>query len=186
MQDEEILTLYLERDEQAIQQTAEKYGGYCLELADRILKNRQDAQETVNDTWLRAWQTIPPKRPGVLKLYLAKITRNLAFSRCRAQNAQKRGGGELALALEELEDCVGKDNDLLERVALQELTDCIGSLLEALPHRDRCIFIRRYFYLEEIGFIARQYGMKESNVLMVLSRVRKKLKAHLMMEGYLL
>ena len=90
------------------------------------------------------------------------------------------------LALEELADCVGTDNDLLERVALQELTTSIGALLESLPVRDRGIFIRRYFYVEDTAQIARHYGMKESNVLMVLSRVRKKLKAHLMMEGYLL
>lgn len=186
MQDEEIIELYIDRDERAIHQTEEKYGGYCLELADRILKDRQDAQETVNDTWLRVWQTIPPQKPHALKLYLAKITRNVAFSRYRAQNAQKRGGGELVLALDELAECVGTDDDLMERVALQDLTASIGELLETLPLRDRGIFIRRYFYVEDTAQIARYYGMKESNVLMVLSRVRKKLKAHLIMEGYTL
>lgn len=157
-----------------------------MELADRILKDRQDALETVNDTWLKAWQTIPPHKPNVLKLYLAKLTRNTAFSRYRAENARKRGGGELVLALEELGDCVGVDNDLMERVALQDLTESIGSLLGSISARDRGIFIRRYFYVEDTAQIARRYGMKESNVLMVLSRVRKKLKAHLIMEGYTL
>lgn len=184
MRDEEILALYIDRDEQAIQYTAEKYGGYCMDLANRILKDREDAQETVNDTYLKAWQSIPPENPNVLRLYLARITRNIAFSRYRAQNARKRGGGEIVLALDELAECVGEVDDLMERVALQDLTAAIAKMLDTLSARDRNIFIHRYFYVEDTAQIAHRYSVKESNVLMILSRTRKKLKEHLIMEGY--
>ena len=105
MNDEQILDLYFARDEQAVAETDRKYGGYCFTLANSILHSDQDAEETVSDTYLRAWNTIPPKRPGIFKMFLAKITRNLAFSRWRSMNAEKRGGGEMTLVLEELDDC---------------------------------------------------------------------------------
>ena len=106
MNDEQILDLYFSRDEQAVAETDRKYGGYCFTLANSILHSDQDAEETVSDTYLRAWNTIPPKRPGIFKMFLAKITRNLAFSRWRSMNAEKRGGGEMTLVLEELDDCI--------------------------------------------------------------------------------
>ena len=106
MNDEQILDLYFARDEQAVAETDRKYGGYCFTLANSILHSDQDAEETVSDTYLRAWNTIPPKRPGIFKMFLAKITRNLAFSRWRSMNAEKRGGGEMTLVLEELDDCI--------------------------------------------------------------------------------
>ena len=106
MSDEDIIALYFARDEQALAKTDAKYGPYCFALAHSILPSREDAEETVSDTYLKAWQAIPPKRPSVLRLFLAKITRNLAFSRWRSMTAQKRGGGELPLVLEELEDCI--------------------------------------------------------------------------------
>ena len=184
MHDAQIVELYIARDENAIRETDIKYGGYCMQLADQILTDQQDAQETVNDTWLRAWNTIPPNKPDILKLYLAKITRNLSFSKYRARTAQKRGGGEMVLALEELGDCVGTDGDLWERIAVQELTASIQGLLETLSPRDRGIFVRRYFFVDRTADIARRYDLKESNVLMILTRVRKKLKEHLIKEGY--
>lgn len=112
MSDEEIIALYFARDEQALAQTDAKYGSYCFALANAILPCREDAEEAVNDSYWKAWQTMPPKRPSVLRMFLAKITRNLAFSRWRNLTAQKRGGGELPLVLEELEECVGTDEGL--------------------------------------------------------------------------
>ena len=106
MEDERILELYFSRDEQAVVETDRKYGPYCFSLAHAILENEQDAEETVNDTYLHTWHAIPPRRPSVLRMFLAKITRNLAFTRWRRNTAQKRGGGEMALVLEELEGCL--------------------------------------------------------------------------------
>lgn len=183
MHDNQIVDLYIARDERAIGETNQKYGTYCLQVANHILSDRQDAEETVNDTWLRAWNSIPPNRPGVLKLYLAKITRNLSFSRYRAQTAQKRGGGEIMVALDELAECVGNGEDIESRLDRQELTASIQRLLKTVSLRDRNIFIRRYFFVESIADIAQRYGLKESNVLMILTRVRKKLKEHLIKEG---
>lgn len=184
MNDDQILDLYFARDERAIRETNESYGAYCMQVAERILTDRQDAEEMVNDMLLRAWHTIPPKRPAILKLYLAKIVRNLAFSRYRARTAEKRGGGELVLALEELSDCLGSGDNPQLTVDAKELTASIQRLLETVSARDRHIFIRRYFFVDSTADIAARFGLKESNVLMILTRVRKKLKDHLIKEGF--
>lgn len=184
MDDDQIIGLYMARDERAIQETDAKYGTYCGSLAERILGDRQDAEEVVNDTWMRAWEAIPPERPNVFRLYLARIARNLAFSRYRTMTAQKRGGTQLALALDELTECIGTNADPGLAVEQKELTAAIRRLLEDLPMRDRNIFIRRYFFLDSIVDIADRFDLKESNVHMILSRVRKKLKEQLIKEGY--
>ena len=186
MEDKEIVQLYLSRDERAITETNMKYGNYCNSLALRILCDYQYAEETVDDTWLKAWKTIPPTQPVSLKMYLAKITRNLSFSRLRQECAAKRGGGELVLALDELDECVGTIRSAEDSVSARELTASIQSFLLLLSTRDRNIFIRRYFFVDSIESIALQYGLKESNVHMILTRVRKKLKNHLNQEGYVL
>ena len=178
MNDEQILDLYFARDEQAVAETDRKYGGYCFTLANSILHSDQDAEETVSDTYLRAWNTIPPKRPGIFKMFLAKITRNLAFSRWRSMNAEKRGGGEMTLVLEELDGCVGDGMDA------KELAKAIRAFLNTLPAREQDIFLRRYFFVEESGVIAQRYGMKPATVLRTLSRTRQKLKNYLIQEGY--
>ena len=185
MTDEQIVELYLARDERAIEMTAKKYGTYCGQITRRILSNDMDVEETISDSYLRVWNTVPPNHPLALKLYLAKIVRNLAFSRWRAESAEKRGGRTVVLALDELSECVGggkEPQDVLER---QELTKTVAAFLQTLPQRNRHIFLRRYFYLEDTGKIAAQYGLKESNVLMILSRTRKKLKDYLIKEGYI-
>jgi RNA polymerase sigma-70 factor (ECF subfamily) len=112
MNDEQIITLYVSRDQQAITETDTQYGSYCHQIALRILGSNQDAEETVNDTWLHTWDSIPPNHPSALKLYLAKITRNLAFSRYRSKAAQKRGGSEIEMALEELSECVSSTGSI--------------------------------------------------------------------------
>lgn len=186
MSDEEIISLFFARDEQALVYTEAKYGPYCFTLANAILPIREDAEETVSDTYLKAWQTIPPKRPSVLRMFLAKITRNLAFSRWRNLTAQKRGSGALPLVLEELEECVGAGEDPETILEAKELTRTIAAFLDALPKWDANVFLRRYFFLEDASAISARYGLRRDAVNQSLSRTRKKLKAHLIQEGYAL
>jgi len=184
MEDTKILDLYFARDEQAVAETASKYGAYCFSLANSILSDKQDAEEAVSDTYWKAWNSIPPQRPEVLKLFLAKITRNLSFSRWRKLTAEKRGGGEMALVLEELSECVAAPGSVEDRMNGKELANAIRSFLNTIPHREQDIFLRRYFFVEESGAIARRYGMKPATVLRTLSRTRSKLKQYLSKEGY--
>lgn len=184
MNDEQILDLYFARDEQALVETDRKYGGYCFTMANSILHNDQDAEETVSDTYLKAWNAIPPKRPGIFKMFLAKITRNLAFTRFRGSAAAKRGGGELELVLEELEGCVAAPGAAEDSVNARELARAIRAFLNTLPAREQDIFLRRYFFVEESSVIAQRYGMKPATVLRTLSRTREKLKKFLTQEGY--
>ena len=186
MNDEEIINLYFSRNQNAIVETDAKYGSYCRQIAGRILDDPRDTEETVNDTWMKAWAAIPPNRPTVLKLYLAKITRNLAFTRYRHETAKKRGEGEMERTLDELDDCISSNQSIDDELNKAELTASIQRLLQTFPEQHRSIFIRRYFFVETTGQIAHRYGMKESNVLMILARVRKKLKTHLIKEGYYL
>lgn len=186
MDDNQIIALYFSRAESAIRETEKKYGNYCLSLASHILRDREDAKECVNDTWLRAWNAIPPARPSQLRLFLAKITRNLSFDRLKERLAKKRGGGEVIAALEELQECVSGSSDVETELEFQELTDSINRFLHTLPGRECSIFLRRYFYVEPVGDIAKRYAVKESNVLVILSRTRKKLCAYLEKEGYIL
>ena len=184
MDDEQILDLYFARDEQALAETDRKYGGYCFTLANGILNSEQDAEETVSDTYWKAWNTIPPHRPSVFKLFLAKITRNLAFSRWRQYSAEKRGGGEMNLVLDELAECIAAPVGVEEQVSAKELGKTIRAFLDTLPVQEQDIFLRRYFFVEESGTIAKRYGMKPATVLRTLSRTRMKLKKYLAREGY--
>lgn len=185
MKDEAILELYFVRDERAVQETDKKYGRYCFTLANNILHNDQDSEETVSDTYLKTWNAIPPKKPEVLKLFLAKITRNLAFTRWRTYSAKKRGGGEMDLVLEELEGCLASPGQVEDRLNGKELALTIRAFLDTLPEREQNIFLRRYFFVEESEEIARRYGMNRATVLRTLSRTREKLKAYLIKEGYM-
>ena len=183
MQDMQIIELYFNRDEAAIEETDKKYGAYCQSIAWNILASHEDSQECVNDTWLRAWNSMPPQRPSLLRQFLAKITRNLSFDRYRAEQTQKRGGGEVTLALEELKDCVG-GGDPATQLEFEELKVLIGRFLISLTERDRGIFLRRYFYVEDSKTIAERYAMKEPNVRLILSRTRQKLRHYLQKEGF--
>ncbi len=184
MRDEEIIALYFARDQEALAQTDKKYGAYCYTLANRILNSPPDAEETVSDTYFKAWQAIPPTKPKVLRLFLAKITRNLAFTRWRRDTAQKRGGGEMPLVLDELGECIGTGDDLEAGLNLRELTRTIAAFLDTQPQREQNIFLRRYFFLEDSQEIGSRYQMKPEAVLQSLSRTRKKLKNYLIQEGY--
>ncbi len=182
--DSNIIELYFARDEQAIGLTAERYGSYCFTVADNILKNIQDAEECVNDTYLRTWNTIPPTRPASLKHYLAKITRNLALSRWRQNHADCRGGGQISMALDEMEEFLADTREPASEADRAALSDCLNRFLRGLSRRDCDIFLRRYFYMEDTDTIARRHGMKTANVLLILSRTRSRLRTYLEKEGF--
>lgn len=185
MNDEKIIALYFDRDEQAIRESMDAYGGYCRAVAGGILSDPADVEEAVADTWLAAWDTIPPQYPRCLRLFLGRITRNQAISIWRKRNAQSRGGGQVALALEELGECVCPDASPEAAVSTKELQQAINTFLAGRSLTHRQVFLRRYFYLEEISVIAHRYGLREGNVRMMLSRTRQKLRKYLQQEGYL-
>lgn len=184
MEDAQIIELYFARDQRAVAETDEKYGRYCFYLANSILENREDAEETLSDTYLRAWNAIPPVRPQVLRLYLARITRNLAFSRWRKDHAEKRGGGQMELVLEELDECIPAPGSPEEGLDGKELAKLIREFLDTLGEKERVLFLRRYFYMEQTEQLAARYRMKPESVRKSLLRTRKKLKDYLNREGY--
>lgn len=186
MEDNAILDLYFARDELAISETDRKYGGYCYSIANRILDSHEDCEETVSDTLWLTWNSIPPQRPNFLKLFLAKITRNLAFTRWRKLSAAKRGGGETELVLEELANCIPGTEQIDDQLNAKELAQTIRRFLDTLSERDQDIFLQRYFYVNDADTIAGRYGMKRTNINLILSRTRAKLKTYLTQEGYYL
>lgn len=185
MQDKGIIALLFRRDEAAISQMQTKYGGYCYQVAFNILSNAEDSEECVADTWMNAWNAIPPQRPNHLRLFLAKVTRNLAFNRYRAGRAQKRGGGTIEVVLSELEQCIPAGGDAADEVELRELQRRITRFVEELPERERNIFLRRYFYTESVQGIAKRYHLTPNNVSVILNRTRTGLKTQLSQEGLL-
>lgn len=185
MEDSQIIELYWKKNENAISETANKYGAYCFVIAENILHNSEDSEECVNDTWLHTWNAIPPQKPKVLRMFLAKITRNLSFDRFHARKAEKRGSGEIALVLDELGECLGGGADTEAVYEAKELRKAIQRFVRALPERDGNVLVRRYFFVEPVVDIAKRYGLTENNVMVILSRTRRKLKAHLLKEGYL-
>ena len=186
LEDAQIIELYRARSDDAIKETSDKYGSYCYAISHRIVCDHEDAEECVNDTWLRTWNSIPPAYPTIFRQFLAKITRNLSFDRYRMNQAKKRGGGEMEAVLDELEECVAGAGSPEEEAEAQDLQDTVRAYIDSLPDRDGDIFLRRYYYVESTEDIARRYAMNESNVLTILSRSRKKLKSHLIKEGYIL
>ena len=183
MEDSNIVELYWKRNEQALKETENKYGGYCFSIADNILQNDEDAEECVNDTWLKAWNAIPPQKPAKLQMFLAKITRNLSFNRYNARAAQKRGGGELPLVLDELSECLASQSDTESEYAAKELGQFVRAFVRSLPEREGNVFVRRYFFTESVAAIAAKYGLTENHVAVILSRTRTKLKTLLVKEG---
>jgi RNA polymerase sigma-70 factor (ECF subfamily) len=183
MDDSKIVELFFDRSELAISETSKKYGRYCHYIAYNILRNNEDAEECVNDTYMRAWNSIPPKRPNKLQTYLGKITRNLALNMLEKLTAQKRGKGQIPLVLDELGECIPDERsstDIVEDMYIKELLD---RFLDALPAETRKIFVRRYWYMSAVKEIAREYNLTESKVTVTLFRTRKKLKEYLEEEG---
>ena len=182
----EIIALYRSRDENAIRMTAEALGGYCYTVAYNVLNSREDAEECVNDTYLAVWNAIPPADPVSLKSFVSSITRRLALNRYKEQNRDKRGGGQVPLALEELAEVVSDTEDIPADYARKELLESISRFLRGCSPRDRGLFLDRYIRLEPTVVLSERYRVKEAQVLLILSRTRKKLKAHLEKEGYTL
>lgn len=184
MDDNEIIRLYWDRDDQAIRATSKKYGRYCKAIARNILGNEEDAEECVNDTYWNAWNSMPEHWPEQLAAFLGKITRNLSFNRYKRERAGKRGGGGIALVLDELADCVS-DVDSVERaIDRQELAKAINSFVTGLPGKKRKLFVRRYWYADPVSDLADDYGMTRGAVSKALERMRKQLKAYLTERGF--
>ena len=178
--DQSIIDGFFARQETAIHDASEAYGGYCRTIADHILQNREDTEECLNDTWMKAWSTIPPARPDSLRAYLGRITRNLAISRFRESASLKRGGSTYTLALDELTECAQPAGNSTEDEVLRgELTARIDRFLQKESAEKRDMFVERYFYCDPVSDIARHHGVTESKVKTTLFRLRKKLKEEL-------
>ena len=184
MTDLQIIDLYWGRSEDAIAESDAKYGSYCFSVSYNILADPLDAEECVSDTWMRAWSAMPPERPDKLKLFFAKITRNLSIDRLKIKFAQKRGGGEAELILEELEQCVSSAGNAESAYLAKELASSINRFVRSLPEREGNLFVRRYFYAETLETAGKRYGITAHNASVILSRVRVKLKRHLEKEGF--
>ena len=184
MEDERIVALYWERSEDAIRQTQSKYDNYCMGIAGRILSNHEDARECVNDTYLAAWDAIPPQRPAVLSTFLGKLTRRISIDRWRALTADKRGGSAVTVALEELEACIPGGTDPVKEVEAKELARVISGFLRTLPYIQRKVFLMRYFEMADLTQIQEEFQISNSKAKSMLHRTRKKLKTYLQEEGY--
>ncbi|MDO4788557.1 MAG: sigma-70 family RNA polymerase sigma factor [Johnsonella sp.] len=184
MEDYRIVDLYWQRNESAIFETAAKYGKYLHSISYQILLNDEDAEECVNDTYNDAWQSMPPHRPSILSTFLGKITRRISIDLWRKYSAKKRGGGEMALALDELKECVSGTGDVETEVERLELQRKLNAFLLALPQIDRQVFMCRYWYMDSISDIAKQFSYSESKVKSMLCRTRNRLRTILEKEGY--
>jgi len=180
MDDTKIVQLYWDRNEQAIPVTADKYGNYCTSIAKNILGNREDAEECVNDTYLNAWNSMPPHRPSILSAFLGKITRNLSIKRYKYNTTDKRGGGQLLGVLDEISNLVSETDDVEQEFSSKELIKAIDTFLGTLSAEKRGIFIRRYWYFDSISDIANRFGMTENNISVTLNRLRLKLHNYLL------
>lgn len=186
MDDHQIIELYWLRLEAAITETAKKYSAYCRTIAYGILRNAEDTEECLNDTWLRAWNAIPPGRPVCLAAFLGKITRNLSFDTFKKYHAKKRNAGEMPLVLEELEHCIPFSDPVSQAADYQLLIECLEQFLHALPKERRQLFLLRYWYVMSIKDIGRQLHLTESQITTSLFRLRKELKLYLEKEGIVL
>ena len=184
MNDTEIVELYWKRKECAVEETAKKYGNYCYAIAYNILSNHEDSEESVNDTYIEAWNAIPPHRPLILSSFLGKITRRLAIDKWRSAHAQKRGGGEITDVLDELTECVAYEDSAERHLEKQMLSRAINDFLKTLSETERKIFVCRYFYMESVDAVCKRLGYSVSKVKSILFRVREKLRIYLQKEGF--
>lgn len=182
MEDQDILDKFYDRSEDAITLSLERYGNYCGSIAGNILGSKEDAQECVNDAMLRAWNTIPPAKPEKLRLYLGRITRNLALDRWRSSRGKNCA---LEVPLEELKECIPSGEAPELQVMARELAEGIDGFLRHCPKLERQLFVRRYYHIQSMETIAREYGITANNAAVRLYRTRVKLKAWLKEEGYL-
>lgn len=183
MEDQKIIDLYWNRSEQAIQETADRYGSYCYAIAYHILASQQDAEESVSDTYLAAWNAIPPQRPNKLSAFLGKITRYISLDRWKHRTRAKRGGGETALCLDELEECVSGSETPEDSVLRKELLEKLNAFLAELSPIQRQVFVCRYWYLESSEEIGKRFGFSPAKVRSMLHRIRGNLGKYLEQEG---
>ncbi len=184
MKDNEIIQLFFDRDENAIKETSIKYGNYCFSIAKNILKNCEDAEECVNDTYHKVWNVIPPNRPTMLKAFLGRITRNISFNLYKKMNADKRGNGQITIILDELAECVSDGINPYQEIEKKELLKAINSFLEKLPQEKRVMFVCRYWHSDNIADIAKRCGVSENSVSVTLNRLRKRLHNYLIERGF--
>ncbi len=183
MDDSTIVELYFARDEAAIAETDKKYGKYCSHIAYNILQSVEDAEECVNDTYMRAWNAIPPHRPAQLSTFLGKITRNLSLNKYKGLHAQKRGNGQIGVALSELEECIGADSQVESMIDEMAVVEVINCFLAQQSRLNRVVFVKRYWYLKSIRDISIELDMNENRITSMLFRMRKELKLRLESEG---
>jgi RNA polymerase sigma-70 factor (ECF subfamily) len=186
VEDSKIVDLYWERSEAAIGETAKKYSRYCHSVSYNILHNNEDADECVNDTYLHAWNAMPPKRPDCLAAFLGRITRNLSLDRFRQYNAEKRGRSQAGVAIHELDEVLPSPNGVEQEIDEKELAWQLDRFLEGLPKEKRVLFVQRYWYLMPIKEMAEQSGMSESRIKSALFRIRNELRAYFEREGVVL
>lgn len=184
MDDRELVELLWSRDQRGLEELSKQYGPYCVWLARRLLGADADAEECVNDVWLAAWRSIPPQRPAHLSTYLGKLTRRLCLSRLKRDRALKRGGGEAALSVEELTECLPGRADVEERLEEERLSRAINRFLLTLPDTKRRVFVLRYWYAIPVRQIAARFGYSETKVSNMLSRTRHGLRAFLEKEDF--
>ena len=183
MEDEQIVELYWQRSDQAIGETSRKYGRYCHAIAVNICGSPEDAEECVNDTWLRAWNRMPDQRPRVLSAFLGRITRNLAIDRVKARSRDKRGGGEAALILDELAECVPGGTEPERSLEQKELEEAVGRFVALLPEAEKRLFVLRYWYAASMDEMAGRLSLTRGQVAGRLFRTRRKLQNYLKEEG---
>ena len=183
MDDNAIMDLYWARSEKAISETAARYGSYCYSIAYNILSNREDSEESVNDTYLAAWNTMPPRRPSLLGAFLGKLTRYISLDRWKQRSRLKRGGGEVPLCLDELEDCVSGRESTEDAVIRKETIASVNRFLDSLSETERRMFLCRYWYLDSVDAIADRFGFSQSKTASILHRIRGKLNKQLEKEG---
>lgn len=184
IQDEQIVELYWQRDESAISATQEKYGAYLMKIAWNILNEVQDCEESVNDTYLAAWNSIPPQKPFILSTYLGKLTRRISISQFRRRNAAKRQGSEYAFSISEIEDSMTDSVTPETELEIKQLGMLLNEFLRSLKPDERNTFIGRYYYMDTLKEVAGYCGMSEGKAKTILYRTRLKLKAYLTKEGY--
>ena len=184
MEDSKIIELYWQRNEMAISETEQKYGNYCKTIASHILPDIEDARECVNDTYMAAWNAIPPNRPTILSTFLGKLTRRISIDRWRRLHAEKRGNG-VTVALEELEECIPGGSDPARSVEVKELANAINAFLDMLPDLERRVFLMRYFDVANMQTICDCFHMSNSKARSMLFRIRKKMRTYLQKEEYL-
>lgn len=183
MEDKDIVALYHSRDERAVRETQHKYGRYLTKVAHNILGSCEETQDCVNDTYMRAWETMPPHAPNILSAFLAGITRCLSIDVWRKKHAEKRSASQYALSLDELAECVGGGG--AEQLAeTRELSAAISRFLWEQPQKARCAFVARYFFMDPLKDVAKLCGMSEGGMKSLLFRMRAALKEYLIKEGY--